>query len=53
MLLNLDALGGTADDWTSCEGSITTGGAAADDYEQRFFAVAEHFLEELVWLSAP
>jgi hypothetical protein len=39
-------------DWTSCEGSGTTGGVASDDYEARLFAVADHFLEELGWLSS-
>ncbi|MBT8240580.1 MAG: hypothetical protein KJN63_05075 [Acidimicrobiia bacterium] len=50
LLLFLDVPGRTDDDWTSCEGSITTGGVASEDYEPRFFAVADHFLEELGWL---
>jgi hypothetical protein len=47
--LHLDVPGRTDDDWTSCEGSITTGGVASEDYEPRLFAVADHFLEELGW----
>ena len=52
LLLNLDVPGRTDDDnWTSCEGSITTGGVATEDYETRFFAVADRFLQELGWVS--
>jgi hypothetical protein len=52
LLLYLDVPGRTsAEDWTSCEGSITTGGVASEDYEPRYFAVADHFLRELGWVS--
>ena len=50
LLLSLDVPGRTGDDWTSCDGP--TGGVASEDYEPRFFFVADHFLEELGWLSA-
>ncbi len=51
LLLYLDVPGRTdEDDWTSCEGSITTGGVASEDYEPRFFAVADRFLRELGWV---
>ena len=40
-----------SEDWTTCEGSITYGGVASDDYEPQFLAVADRFLEELGWSS--
>ena len=50
LLLCLDVPGRTSDDWTSCDDG-TTGGVASEDYEARFFAVVDQFLEELGWLS--
>lgn len=51
LLLSLDVPGQPGDDWTSCEGGITTGGVVSEHFEPRFFAVANHFLDELGWLS--